>query len=255
MRKLSDSTALFTTMYGFIALNGEVKLQILELLKEGPCTFEELVRYTGKAKSTISVHLRDLSSCKLVEERLNNCDRRKKEYILTSCCLGSSQQPVQKHYKCILNNFSYLKNNDHNKTEFFMSMYHAIRFGFEAYGLNHYPIMKKIGFDIGTSLAHNFNSSNISSLFYDISEFWSENELGNLEFFEDSGINIRITDCIGCSTMPVMNKKLCSFEEGIFEGLLTSKIDYVAKVTESECCGTGHPHCLFVVKLKKTIES
>ncbi|AEH61191.1 transcriptional regulator, ArsR family [Methanosalsum zhilinae DSM 4017] len=239
-----DYTALFSTVDGFIALNGAVKLQILEFLKDGPKTFEELVKYTGKAKSTVSVHLKDLNSCNLVEEKPDSNDRRKKIYVLKSHCMAHSQEPMIKHYQCVLHNFSkdLICEND-----FFISIFHALRFGFEAYGINHRPISRKIGSDIGRHIALNFKSSNFYDLLEEIALFWKENGLGNLSMVDGDPVQLIISDCFGCRTMPRVNRKLCFFEEGIFEGIFFESLNKKLKVREIECCGTGHDHCLFLV--------
>lgn len=79
MAKPETKTEFFYTEKGLVAIDSPpVKLQILNLLREEPKTFDEIVRYTAKAKSTISVHLNDLRSCNLVDENFDPEDRRKK---------------------------------------------------------------------------------------------------------------------------------------------------------------------------------
>jgi len=59
-------TALFSTLNGIIAIDGPVKLQIMEFLYENAQSFDDIVKHTGKAKSTISVHLKDLKASHLL---------------------------------------------------------------------------------------------------------------------------------------------------------------------------------------------
>ena len=69
-------TALFSTLNGIIAIDGPVKLQIMEFLYENAQSFDDIVKHTGKAKSTISVHLKDLKANHLLEEHLTSRYRR-----------------------------------------------------------------------------------------------------------------------------------------------------------------------------------
>ena len=48
---------IFSTEKGIVALDSPVKLKILEMLRKGTTSFDDLVEQSGKAKSTISVHL------------------------------------------------------------------------------------------------------------------------------------------------------------------------------------------------------
>lgn len=67
MAKPESKTESFYTEKGLIAVGSPVKLQILNVLREKPKSFDEIVKYTTKAKSTISVHLNNLRSCELSE--------------------------------------------------------------------------------------------------------------------------------------------------------------------------------------------
>lgn len=238
-------TAIFSTDYGFIALNGPVKLQILEYLKTGPKSFDELVRCTGKAKSTISVHLNDLNSCNLVEEEIDPNDRRKKIYSLKSHYMACSQEPIVKHYQNILQKVASPPEDEY---DFLKSVFQAIRFGFEAHGINHGPIMKKIGSDIGKSISGNFLASDPKSLIREMGEFWKIHKMGTLSLVDTDPLMVVVYDCFDCKSLPSVGKTLCTFEEGLLEGILFEKLGLRYTVKEIECYGTGHTHCLFLIE-------
>ena len=44
-----------------------------------------------------------------------------------------------------------------------------------------------------------------------------------------------------------IKKPFCALEEGLIEGALREKLDRECRVRETECYGTGHGHCLFVL--------
>ena len=92
MARSGNHTALFSTDHGFIALDGPVKLKILDFLKIGSRSFDEIVKHTGKAKSTISVHINDLKLCDLIKEHIDANDKRKKIYNLNSQYMACSQE-------------------------------------------------------------------------------------------------------------------------------------------------------------------
>jgi hypothetical protein len=55
-----ENTRLFSTVDTVIAIGSPIKLRILDLVAAGSVSFDLVVERTEKAKSTISVHIRDL---------------------------------------------------------------------------------------------------------------------------------------------------------------------------------------------------
>ena len=245
MARSGEHTALFSTDHGFIALNGPVKLKILDFLKTGSKSFDEIVKHTGKAKSTISVHINNLRSCDLLEERIDTNDKRKKIYLLNSQYMACSQEPILILYKNILQKVASPADDEYS---FLKSIFHAMRFGFEAHGINHDPIIKKIGADIGERLSINFQSTDLDGVLKDIAIFWKTHKMGDVSVIDTDPLSIVVYDCFDCKSMPVVGKTLCSFDEGLLEGILFGKLGLNCTIKETECHGTGYDHCLFVMQ-------
>ncbi len=245
MPRAGDHTALFSTDHGFIALNGHVKLKVLDFLRTGPKSFDEIFKHTGKAKSTISVHIKDLKSCDLLEEYTDSCDKRKKIYRLNSQYMACSQEPIVKHYNNILQQIASSIDNEHT---FLNLIFHAIRFGFEAHGINHVPILKKIGTDIGENISINFNSTDLDGLLKDIVNFWKIHNMGDMSIIDTDPLIIIVYNCFDCKSSPVVGKTLCSFDEGLLEGIIFGKLGLICNIKETECYGNGYKHCLFVMQ-------
>ncbi len=244
MARSGNHTALFSTDHGFIALDGPVKLKILDFLKIGSRSFDEIVKHTGKAKSTISVHINDLKLCDLLKEHIDANDKRKKIYNLNSQYMACSQEPIINHYNNILQRVS----SSNDEYSFLKSIYHAMRFGFEAHGINHEPIMKKIGADIGESISINFRSTDLDGVLKDISHFWKTHNMGDVSVISMDPLTVIIYDCFDCKSMPVVGKTLCSFDEGLLEGIIFGKLGLNCTFKETECFGNGYEHCLFVMQ-------
>jgi predicted hydrocarbon binding protein/DNA-binding HxlR family transcriptional regulator len=246
MAKPENKTEFFYTEKGLIAIDSPVKLQILNLLREEPKSFDEIVKHTAKAKSTVSVHLNNLKSCELVEENFDPEDRRKKIYSLTSHYMGCSQEPFIGHYRSLL---GVVAANGHDRSRFMEALFHVIRFGFEAYGVDNAPVVKMIGTDIGKHLSPNFESCTPESLFNEIAGF--------LEFHGDCRVSVltgvspalQVEDNFKARFMPVIGKTFCALREGIIEGILKEKLGKECGVLEIECYGTGHRRCLFEITI------
>ncbi|SES92588.1 hypothetical protein SAMN04488587_1612 [Methanococcoides vulcani] len=238
-------TALFSNRDGIIAIEGPVKLQIMELLKDSSRSFDEIVKYTGKAKSTISVHLSDLKQNNLLEERIDPKDKRKKTYVMCSQYAACSQKPIVEHYHAALKKFTTTFDNER---ELLTSILHAVQSGFEAQGINHRPIMETIGQDVGMRVAENFTSTYIEGLFEEVADYWETHKLGYLSVPSYDPLAIQIDDCFVCKSAPDIGQKLCSFGEGLLQGIIYQKLNMQCNLVEIECHGNGDDHCLFVMQ-------
>ncbi|MDR7666345.1 V4R domain-containing protein [Methanosarcina sp. Z-7115] len=246
MAKPESKTEFFYNEKGLIAIGSPVKLQILNLLREEPRSFDEIVKSTAKAKSTISVHLNNLRSCELVEENHDSEDRRRKIYSLTSRYMGCSQEPFIEHYKNLL---EMVPTNGNDRFCFTETLFHAFNFGFEAYGIDNAPIVKMIGKDIGRSLSPIFESENFEELLKEIADFLEFHGNCRISVLLKDSAALQVEDNFKARLMPVSGKPFCTLREGMIEGILTGKLEKEYRVLETECYGTGHKHCFFKITI------
>lgn len=237
------SMMFFSTKNGIVALDSPVKLKILEMLRKGAASFDDLVEQCGKAKSTISVHLDDLEEHNLILEKSSLNDKRKKYFYLNSVCVAYSEMPLMTHYKKNLDTFEI---SGPNGDSLLMHIFQTIRYGMEAYGFDPKPILKRLGRDIGTRLGSEFESNNASGLLQELPEFWRSHKLGDMKIINSSTPAVMVTGCYHCSKMPNVGKTLCSMDEGILEGIFSSRFDIDYCFKETECFGTGYQHCKFI---------
>jgi|SRR5659263_4416 len=240
------TTAILSTDRGMIALDSPVKLKILEILENGTASFDELVEKSMKAKSTISVHLNDLKDLDLIREKTFPKDKRKKFFVLNAIYLAYSQTPLNNHYNTQMDCISIL-NGDSFKEKLFC----ALRYGMEAYGIEPKPILKTIGYNIGARIGPELKSRSLRAILEELSVFWGEHELGEMTLLKGDQIVISVIDCYHCGKMPDVGKTLCSMDEGIIEGVLTSKLKSDFSVRETECYGAGNDNCKFVIEKVK----
>lgn len=244
---LDRNMMIFSTETGIVALDSPVKLKILELLGKGTCSFDDLVEQSGKAKSTISVHLDDLEKLSLIQEKSYPEDKRKKYFFMNSVCVACSEVPMMKSYKKNLDQFGI---SELNGNSFPMHLFQTVRYGMEAYGFNPKPILKRLGRDIGTRIGTEFESDNEVELLQELGIFWRSHKLGEIKVTHKNNPSIIVTGCYHCSRMPNVGKTLCSMDEGILEGIFSSRLDIDYTVKETECFGTGFQHCKFVFEEK-----
>lgn len=239
------TTMIFSTDGGIVAIDSPVKLKILDLLRNGTTAFVELVEKTGKAKATVSVHMDQLEKLNLVQEKTYPGDKRKKYFVLKSIYLACSEIPLRDQYYKHLDNMVI---SGLNGDSFIKNIFHTIRYGMEAYGFNTQPIMKRLGNDIGIKIGQGFKSDDSEGVLNELSNFWKDHELGNITIINNCNPAILVINCFNYYKMPCVGKTLCSFDEGIIEGIFSSRLKLKYNVKETECFGTGHDLCKFVVK-------
>lgn len=240
---MSDETRIYSTSNGAVVLKGRAKNEIIKLLMKGDKTFSELQEETGKAKSTLSVHLSDLEGLGVVKEHTDPEDHRKKIFSLRSRLVGSSDTPSDEQYRMILENLGSARGD---KYLFLKNLFHLIRHGLYSMGLDLHPALKDMGRDAGRVLAGQFTSEDLEGLLGEVSQFWKENGLGEVSVLDQETIQVR--ECFDCGGMPNTSQSLCSLDEGILEGIIEARLGVEVRVVENECSGTGSDRCTFVIK-------
>jgi len=245
----NNITIIFSTENGMVALDSPVKLKILEFIHGRSRSFDEVVNECCKAKSTISVHLKDLVVQNIILEQKDPTDKRKKYYSLNSQFIAYSQTPMHNCYNRIIDRLMDTIDSDNYEMEFFRTLCHTIRYGLEAYGMNPKPVFKKIGNDIGQKMGRFFVAVSIEELLTGLAGFWQLHGLGEIEIDNIDPLSLIVHDCFDCSDMPDVGRTLCALVEGIIEGIFEATLKIPVTVKEVECFGTGHNHCKFDISI------
>jgi Bacterial regulatory protein, arsR family. len=95
-KQAAAGVGLFATPSGVRAVQSKAQTEILSVLAERELPFDEIVQRSGKAKSTVSVHLQGLVRDGIVAEKTDTVDSRKKIFFLRSPYIGglAAQKPV-----------------------------------------------------------------------------------------------------------------------------------------------------------------
>jgi predicted hydrocarbon binding protein len=243
---MQEKLEIYTAKKGMIAIESPIKNKILQKLQERELTFEELIEACGKAKSTMSVHLNDLLDMGLVYKRVDTNDRRKKYFGINTDLIVSSKAPVSVHYDKILQS---VPASVGDKYSFLKSLFHLVRSGMESYGVDTSPALKKIGRDVGKTLAPRFTSTTAPELLKEVAVFWEAQGLGRVSIVKGDVPTIIVDDCFDCSTIPNIGQTQCSMDEGILEAIIEEKLGTRCSIQETECYGTGYHHCKFIIKM------
>ena len=86
---------LFATPEGVLAIKSPVRVKILSMLRDGDLSFDEIVKLSGRAKSTVSSHLKSMTRDGIISSRINPKDGRKKIFFIRPIYRENSPSTTQ----------------------------------------------------------------------------------------------------------------------------------------------------------------
>ncbi len=247
-----DSIKIFGTAKGVNVVESPVKTKILSLLKEEGLNGSDIVVLTGKSKSTISAHLKDLINADIVDYKTDPVDGRKKIYYIKSRYLGnfSRNGDVEKIVEAFKQGQDYDPNDPFL---FYKNVLRAIRITLMEDGLNIDPILHDAGLKVGAKFNSALQASETEKLLENIANFWDENKLGKVEIESVDPLLIRVSDCFECKYLPVIGRSACAFDSGLLEAVFAEHFNQEIKANEIKCYAKGDEYCCFKIdKLEHT---
>jgi hypothetical protein len=238
---------LFSTPKGLYVVDSPIRIKILNLLREKERKFDEIVDLSGKAKSTISEHLKKLYEEGIVDSRIDPEDARKKIFALKSEYLGELSR--EKLFKEDLKKYvqSYLE-SDGSPFEFFRLLFQTMRVSLISQGISVDPILHEAGFQVGETLYPSLKAPDDQNFLENIARFWDSHQLGRVELKSTDPLVINVYDCFECKGLPYMGKTACAFDSGLLMALFSAHYNKPREVTETKCYATGDDYCQFFVE-------
>ncbi len=145
--KKSPQFKIFSSDSKLDVVKGQVKVKILDSLCKKNMSFNEIVALTGKAKPTVSQHLRELVDEGLIKSKKDPMDARRKIFCINAEFLGELSGDKETKFD-IDEYFSKLpKLND--PFEFYRLILRSLRAEFWNEGINIDPILHNAGKRVG----------------------------------------------------------------------------------------------------------
>jgi hypothetical protein len=235
---------LYSTTNGISAVGSPVKVKILEMLAGHEMAFDELVENSGRAKSTISVHLKDLAEAGIVGAKSDPMDGRKKIFYQQSLFLGSADSGgrgwfdldryVEKEIPC-----------DGNPASLYRFILSTIRLTLMNQGITIDPVLHLAGLKAGGCLYPCVKDTEIDAMIDGMGKLWEKNGLGEVEMERRTPLTLNIRDCFECIDLPIQGKPACAFESGLLSSLFSLYYGQRMKAIETRCYAMGNNLCRF----------
>jgi predicted hydrocarbon binding protein len=241
---------LFSTASSVVAVDSPIKLRILEFIALGPQPFDRIVAETKKAKSTISVHIRDLEQSGLITVHPDPRDTRRRLIGLSSDAIGKltnadrhARLPAHVHERLAADRpFS-----DDDIVSFFRFCVQVFRTQAMAMGINLDPVLERTGQDVGTVLAPRVAGRTVDEVVRNMDAFWQAHGLGNISLAGTSPITLEVRGCFECEDLPVTGHGACSFDIGVLTSIFSRHLGCPVSVIEEKCYSSGDERCIFVI--------
>ncbi len=246
--KTSDNSQieLFATTHGVLAIKSPVRVKILSMLRNDDLSFDEIVRITNRAKSTVSSHLKAMTRDGIISSRIDPKDARKKIFFIRPGYIGKLHR--QQLHEDISTYIQRYIASENDPFEFFRLLFHSLRISLLTQGVNIDPILYEAGLKVGDALYEKVKDPDQSIFLSNIAHFWETHNLGSVEVQSLKPITISVEDCFECSGLPYLGRPACVFDSGILESLFTSYKQEKVKVMETMCYGLGDKVCCFIIE-------
>jgi uncharacterized protein len=238
---------IFATNKGLNVIDSPIKAKILSILKDGGLSASKIVSLTGKSKSTISAHLKDLIDAGIVDTKPDPSDGRRKIFYIKSRYLGDLSR-VTSFEKEMDNYITTQVTNSNDPFKFFRFIFRTIRVALMEEGVNIDPILHKAGYKVGETFYEKLKDPDTGKLLENIQTFWKKNRLGRVEVEKLDPPVIRNYDCFECEDLPKTGKPACAFDSGILEAIFSAHFGEETDVEEVKCYAMDDNYCCFLIK-------
>ena len=243
--KKSTSYKIFSSKKQVDVVKGQVKVQILDALCKQNMSFNEIVELTGKAKPTVSQHLRELVDDGLIRSIKDPNDKRRKTFSINAEFLG--ELSCKKENKFDINEYFSQLPNMSDPFEFYRLILRALRTEFWNEGINIDPIHHNAGKRVGNVFYKELEASDTETLIENLSKFWSEKQLGRIEVKTLKPLTICVYDCFECKDLPEIGEPACSFDSGLLDAIFSKHFNKKINSIETTCFTKGDDCCSFVI--------
>jgi uncharacterized protein len=243
--KRTPQYKIFSSDYKVDVVKGQVKVQILDSLCYNNMSFNEIVELTGKAKPTVSQHLRELVDDGLIRSTKDPGDARRKIFCINAEFLGELSRDKESKFDID----EYFMKLPHLKDpfEFYRLILRSLRAEFWNEGINIDPILHNAGKRVGDVFYEELKSNDLDILLKNISKFWENKQLGQIEIKSMDPLTICVYDCFECKDLPQIGEPACSFDSGVLDSIFSRYFNRDITTTETECYAMGNDCCTFVI--------
>lgn len=230
---------------GLVQVSDPLHQKILDKLAEGPMSTTEISEMTGKAQSTLSVHLDQMVTRHLISSKYDENDSRRKIFTLSSVKVAFSKDASKEG---IEQSKAMLPAAAKEPKTFYKNLLKSVLMNAEANGLNIDPMMEIVGSQMAEKMAAKVTSNKVEDVIRMLQEFYEKNDMGEVCIYTFLPLTIIIRDT---EDSQYQFGSMAAFSQGLFKTMLSITIGRNYEITKSEIFGTGNNYYKFVIELSQ----
>ncbi|MBR2254496.1 MAG: winged helix-turn-helix transcriptional regulator [Candidatus Methanomethylophilaceae archaeon] len=239
---------LYYTGDGLVQVTNDVKRCILSQLTDRDLTLSELAQATGKAQSTISVHLEKLQSDRLISSRDDPKDNRKKIYSLTAISLSYSKPSSEDAFESATALLQKVVDDPDRTRDHFVPI---ILMCLDGLGLCVEPMSRAVGELHGMALEGRLNGEDIRSTISNAKRYYNKLMMGELDVFSVEPLVFTIHSEL--YTNDDILKVVSGYTIGFLSKVLEDFTGDTFEVASTEIYGAGPRYLRFTLERRSRV--
>ncbi len=222
-------------------MDSPIKIQILNML-EGQVSEADIVNKTGKSKSTISVHLKNLIDEGIISFKSHPLDRRSKLFYILADYIGEIY-PEKIIYKT-----PGIESEMENQEQLYLELFRQYKSILLVHGLQLEPLEVETGKNIGKSIYKSLKHNSYEEFIDSISDKFKDLNLGILKVSSEKPLILKNNNCHECRGLQY-NMPMCNITKGILKGIFEEYYEKTVSVEEVECISKYDDCCSFLIEI------
>lgn len=223
---------LYYTSKGLVQVSNDVRRRILHELESRNLSLTDLSKITGKAQSTLSVHLDKMVDEDLIAVHEDPEDSRRKVYSLVSVMLAYSKPPSDEAMTIAMKVLSEVADDP---VETRNALARFVFLGFDGMGLSVEPMATILGSIHAMALGGSLTGETVEDTVANARDYYKRMGFGDASVYSLSPLSITIKD--GMSFTADCAKSLGNYAIGFFSKVLEDATGKSYAMTSSEVFG------------------
>ena len=234
---------LYYTKNGLVQVSNDVRRRILHELSEQDLSLTDLSRITGKAQSTLSVHLDKMVSECLISSHDDPADSRRKIYSLVSVMLAHSKPPSDEAMTLAMNVLTKVADDPLKLRD---ALARFLFLGFDAMGLSVEPMASVLGSIHAMALGGSLTGATFEETVAAARDYYKKMDFGDVSVFSLKPLTIIIKDRM--SYTEASATALGFYAAGFFSKVMEDATGRPYQLTSSEVFGSDCNYFRFVIE-------
>lgn len=227
---------------GLVQVSDPLHQMVLDSLSKGQMSTTEISDLTGKAQSTLSVHLDQMVTQNLIRSEYDKNDSRRKIFTISSVKVAASKEASSEGSN---ESKQFLALSMKDPKTFYKNLFRATVMCAEANGMDINPMMEIIGSQLAERMAQRITSKKMEDVIKDLQEFYERNDLGEVCIYTFLPLTIIIRET---EEYQYKFEAPASFTHGLFKTLLSRVLGRNYRITSAEIFGSGNNYYKFTIE-------